>query len=177
MFFTLPGEAAEADLTQRQRVARETARTIPRIMGTLAAGFRECGDGIQPSQLRMLMMMHGGTVSPSDLAEQMEVSLPTISKSLAGLERRGWIERTVDADDRRRVLLGVTEDGRTKMRESFDAGIVQLEAALSSASDEELDRIEAGLEGLHAVFARSMPEHHHRGRHCRRPEKGSDRNR
>ncbi len=176
MFFMHHDEIAETDLTQRQRVARETARTIPRIMGTLSAGFRESGEGIHPSQLRTLMMMHGGAVSPSELADTMEVSLPTISKSLAGLERRGWIERTADASDRRRVLLGMTEEGRTKMRESFDAGIVQLEAALSSASDEELDRIEAGLESLHAVFTRSMPEHHHKGRHCRRPEKGSDQN-
>ncbi len=98
------------------------------------------------------MMLHGGAVSPSDLAEQMEVSLPTISKSLSGLERRGWIERTADIDDRRRVLLGMTRVGRKKMRESFDAGIAQLEAALSSASPEELERIEAGLDSLHAVF-------------------------
>lgn len=71
----------------------------------------------------------------------------------------------------------MTRVGRKKMRESFDAGIAQLEAALSSASPEELERIEAGLDSLHAVFARSMPEHHHKSRHCRRPEKGSDHNR
>ena len=174
MFFMHSDETAEADLSQLQRVARTAARTIPKIMGTLAAGFRETGNGIHPSQLRTLMMMHGGTVSPSDLADEMEVSLPTISKSLAGLERRGCIERTVDAADRRRVLLGMTGAGRRAMRQSFDAGIAQLEAALSSASDEELDKIESGLQALHDVFNRSMPEHHHRGRHCRRPEKGSD---
>lgn len=72
-----PGDAPPgAELTQLQRVARATARTVPRIMGTLSAGFRESGDGIHPSQLRTLMMLHGGAVSPSDLAEQMEVSLP-----------------------------------------------------------------------------------------------------
>jgi DNA-binding MarR family transcriptional regulator len=143
----------------------------------LAAGFRESGDGIHPSQLRLLMMMHGGAVSPSDLADQMEVSLPTISKSLDGLERRGWIERAPDPTDRRRVLLVMTETGRAQMRTSFDAGIAQLEIALSSASDEELDSIDAGLASLQAVFARFMPEHHFKGRHDRRPEKGSDQNR
>ncbi|MDO8950373.1 MAG: MarR family transcriptional regulator [Actinomycetota bacterium] len=177
MFHASFDDSSEAGLTQRQRVARETARTIPRVMGTLAAGFRESGEGIHPSQLRMLMMMHGGAMSPSDLAERMEVSLPTISKSLTGLERRGWVERTADVTDRRRVQLDLTGEGRTKMCESFDAGIAQLEAALSSASDEELGRIEVGLESLKTVFARSVPEHHHKGRPCRRAEKGSDQSR
>jgi DNA-binding MarR family transcriptional regulator len=177
MFFMHPDETAEAKLPRRQRVARATARTIPRIMGTLAAGFRDAGEGIHPSQLRTLMMMHGGAVSPSDLADQMEVSLPTISKSLAGLERRGCIERTVDATDRRRVLLRMTEDGRRQMHESFESGISQLETALASASDDELLQIEVGLRTLHDVFSRSMPEHHHKGRHCRRTEQGSDDNR
>jgi len=177
MFFMNPPDASEADLTQRQRVARETARTIPRIMGSLAAGFREAGTAIHPSQLRLLMMMHGGAVTPSDLADRMEVSLPTISKSLDGLERRGLVERTPDPTDRRRVLLVMTADGRSAMSESFDAGIAQLETALSSASDEELDRIEAGLASLHTVFTRSMPEHHHKGRHCHHAEQGSDQSR
>lgn len=174
MLFMHPDETAEANLPPRQRVARATARTIPRIMGTISAGYRESGDCIHPSQLRMLMMMHGGAVSPSELAEEMEVSLPTISKSLAGLERRGWIERTVDATDRRRVLLGITEQGHRQMHASFEIGISQLELALATATDEELARIESGLATLHDVFARSMPEHHQKGRHFRRPQKGSD---
>lgn len=177
MYFMHPDETAEANLPRRQRVARATARTIPRIMGTISAGYRDSGECLHPSQLRTLMMMHGGAVSPSELAEQMEVSLPTISKSLAGLERHGWIERTVDANDRRRVLLGMTEEGRRQMRASFETGISQLELALSPATDEELARIESGLKTLHDVFSRSMPEHHHKGRQCRRPEEGSDKNR
>ncbi len=37
-----PGDAPPgAELTQLQRVARATARTVPRIMGTLSAGFRD----------------------------------------------------------------------------------------------------------------------------------------
>lgn len=177
MYFMHPDETADANLPRRERVARAVARTIPRIMGTISAGYRESRDCIHPAQLRLLMMMHGGAVSPSELAEQMEVSLPTISKSLAGLERRGWIGRTVDETDRRRVLLGMTDEGHRQMRESFEAGISQLELALSTATDEELARIENGLATLHGVFARSMPEHHPRGRGCRRPEKGSDQNR
>lgn len=177
MFFMHPDEIAEQNLPQRQRVARATARTIPHIMGTISAGYRDSGGCIHPSQLRTLMMMHRGAVSPSELADQMEVSLPTISKSLAGLERHGWIERTVDATDRRRVLLGMTEEGRRQMRTSFEAGISQLEVALSPATEQELARIESGLQTLHDVLSRSMPEHQHKGRQCRRPEKGSDQNR
>ncbi len=158
--------------SQRERVARRTARTVPWVMGTLAAGMREQGEGLHPSQLKLLMTMHHGGVTPSELAERMEVSLPTISKTLDVLERRGLVERTADEADRRRVRLSMTDEGRATLGSVFEAGIGQLSDALSSATPEELVRIEEGMKSLGDVFSRAHPDHHgHRfGRHAQ----GSD---
>jgi len=153
-------------------VARGVAHTVPRVMGTLAAGFREQGEGLHPSQLRLLMAMHHGTVTPSELAERMEVSPPTISKTIDVLERRGLVERTADENDRRKVLLAMTDQGRATLSSVFDAGIEQLSEVLTSASPEELERIEAGMKSLGDVFTRVHPNHH--GHRCGRPVQGSD---
>jgi DNA-binding MarR family transcriptional regulator len=40
------------------------------------------------------------------------VSLPTISKSVDVLARRGWIERWVDKHDRRQTIVRLTPKGR-----------------------------------------------------------------
>lgn len=168
MFFMEPDESGtDAPTSHRQGVARRCARTVPWVMGTLAAGMREQGGGLHPSQLKLLMTMHHAPASPSELAERMEVSMPTISKTLAVLERRGLVERTADEIDRRRVQLTMTDEGRSTLRRVLDAGIEQLSQVLSSATSDELDRIEQGMESLSDVFARAHPEH--KGRHCKRP--------
>jgi len=152
--------------SKRHSVARATAGTVPWVMGTLAASMREEGHGLHPSQMRLLMAMHHGDVSPSDLAERMEVSLPTVSNTLGVLERRGWIERAADDADRRRVVLRLTAEGRDMMRAVLDRGIEQLADVLSSATAEELNDIDRGMTSLQAVLRRAHPQHGHR--HCRR---------
>ena len=154
----------------RKRVARATARTVPWVMGTLAASMREEGHGLHPSQFRVLLALQHAATTPSEIAEHMEVSLPTVSKTLTVLERRGWIERADDKNDRRRVILRATPEGRDAARTILDRGIERLAEVLASASDAELDAIERGVETLDAVLARAHAEHGYR--HCRRAGAG-----
>lgn len=173
MFFMHPDDlGAKPSATPRERVARQTARTIPWAMGTLAAGMREQGEGLHPSQLKLLMTMHHAPATPSELAKRMEVSMPTISKTIDVLERRGLVERAADETDRRRVLLTMTREGRATLRRVLDRGIEQLSEVLSSASPEELDRIEQGMESLSEVLARAHPGHG--AHHCARVEAEGD---
>jgi len=148
------------------RVARVTAHTVPRVMGALSASLREKDDSLHPAQMQVLMMMHAGPTSPSELAERLEVSLPTISKTVSVLERRGWIERSADERDRRRVALRLTVEGRETVKSVLAHGIEQLARTLSVATDEELDTIEAGMQALQTALSRA---HETLGyRHCRR---------
>ncbi len=174
MFYMDPGNSGSESSSESQveRVARRTARTVPWIMGTLAAGMREQGEGLHPSQLKLLMSMHHAPVSPTELAERMEVSMPTISKTLDVLERRGLVERAADEADRRRVVLTMTQDGRSTLSRVLSRGIEQLSESLSSATPEELERIEQGMKSLSDVFTRAHPEH--KGRHCKRPAQEGD---
>lgn len=173
MFFMHPDDPGTTPPTsQRERVARQTARTVPWVMGTLAAGMREQGEGLHPSQLKLLMTMHHAPATPSELARRMEVSMPTISKTLDVLERRGLVERAADEADRRRVHLTMTRSGRATLRRVLDSGIDQLSEILSSATPEELDRIEQGMDSLSDVLTRTHSEHS--GHHCRRHEHEGD---
>jgi len=135
-------------------------------MGALSASLREKDDSLHPAQMQVLMMMHAGQISPSQLAERLEVSLPTISKTVSVLERRGWIERSADEHDRRRVALRLTGEGRETVRSVLTHGIEQLAQTLSVATDEELDTIEAGMHALHAALSRAYETYGYR--HCRR---------
>ena len=162
MFFMDPDQRGDKESNsggQAESIASQAVRTVLWLMGMLSAGVREQGEGLHPAQFKLLMAMHHTPVSPSELAEHMQVSMPTISKTLGVLERRGLVERTVDENDRRRVLLVMTDEGRATMRRVHDAGIKRLSQILSSATPEELDRIERGMESLSDVFERAYPEH------------------
>lgn len=50
----------------------------------------------------------------SELAEKIHVSPPAISRSIKGLEEKGWINRFVDSNDRRTTFVVLTDLGESK---------------------------------------------------------------
>jgi len=59
-----------------------------------------------------LMKVSVGPCTMSSLARHQAVSLPTVSKSVDMLVRRGWLERWVDKHDRRHTMVRLTPQGR-----------------------------------------------------------------
>ncbi|HHX57032.1 MAG TPA: MarR family transcriptional regulator [Clostridiales bacterium] len=53
-------------------------------------------------------------VNVSDLAEELKVSVPAVSKKLKSLEERGYIERIIDKNNRRNTFVILTKDGQEK---------------------------------------------------------------
>lgn len=76
----------------------------------------------------------GQPLTPSDIAERMLVSSATITSVLDTLERRGWVRRTPNPDDRRSLLIEITDDGRA-MSDAFIPGLHKLERTVMSGLD------------------------------------------
>lgn len=69
-------------------------------------------DAMSDAQLTVLatLRMHGRhTISA--LAERERVAAPSMTSLVNGLEERGLVSRTQDADDRRRVQVEITDAG------------------------------------------------------------------
>jgi DNA-binding MarR family transcriptional regulator len=65
--------------------------------------------GVTLSELyALLALWDGGRCSMSDLAERVDMSRAAITTLADRIEAAGYVERTPDPTDRRRVLLGVT---------------------------------------------------------------------
>ena len=54
----------------------------------------------------------GGHAVPSELAADLKMAPASITGRLDALERRGYVRRTPSAEDRRRVDVELTEEGR-----------------------------------------------------------------
>ena len=90
------------------------------------------------------LMLAGGSLTPSELADKAWVSSARIANILRALEAKGWVEREHSKTDRRRVHVTVTEKGRQdleiKRRELEDRAAAFLEQ-LGEADTNELVRL------------------------------------
>lgn len=69
-------------------------------------------DAMSDAQLAVLatLRMHGRRTI-SSLAERERVTAPSMTNMINGLEEQGFVLRTPDAEDRRRVQVDITEAG------------------------------------------------------------------
>ena len=82
------------------------------------AELRRTGPAIEMSQWSTLRRIGRTPCTMSELARHKGVGLPTMSKSIEMLVRKGWVERWIDKTDRRQTLVRLTPDGRRVLTES-----------------------------------------------------------
>ena len=97
--------------------ARELLHVVMLVMRTVAAEMRRSRRPLAPTQMGSLMRIAVGPCTMSELARHQAVGLPTISKSVDLLVRRGWVERWVDKHDRRQTMVHLTRRGRRVLGE------------------------------------------------------------
>ena len=147
------------------RVAKET-RAKALVAARVAAGIGRSTEhclarmDLTASQYRLLASLARGTNVPSVLAEVLAMPPPSITSAVDGLVARGFVERTPDDADRRRILHSLTAKGK--------AALAAADAAVSGAILESLAvlgdpaQTAMALDGL-AVFQRAFDEHLTRG--------------
>jgi len=101
--------------------ARELLHVVMLVMRTVAADMRRKPGAVAPAQMGTLMKVSVGPCTMSSLARHQAVSLPTVSKSVDMLVRRGWLERWVDKHDRRQTMVRLMPQGRRVLAASRSA--------------------------------------------------------
>ncbi len=87
---------------------------------------------------------HGEIASQRDLAQALQVSPATIAVSLKSLERLGYVEKRVDANDARRKRVIITEKGKEAVQQCFaifDEIDRKMTSGLTEQEREDLDRL------------------------------------
>lgn len=97
---------------------RRTARSLPiallRARETVMAPLREmlAASGVSEQKWRVLRVLEeAGPMDQSLLAEQACLQLPSLTRILRAMEAQGLIARHVDAADRRRSIVAITDAG------------------------------------------------------------------
>jgi DNA-binding MarR family transcriptional regulator len=67
-----------------------------------------------------------------------------MGNTLSGLESRGFVQRSADPHDGRRIIMSVTDSGREMLRDKRDLRNQQIAAALAAGfTPAELDALRA----------------------------------
>jgi DNA-binding MarR family transcriptional regulator len=147
--------------TERRATPGECARavleTAPLIMQSLRTQMRNLRGALSVPQFRALAFVgRRPRSSLSDVAQHVGTSLPSMSKLIDGLVTRGLIERGPEADDRRRVALSLTRDGRRLLAAVHDATQTHLSGLFEGLSAIERTRVVDAMELVSPLF--SVPE-------------------
>jgi len=102
-------------------------------------------DGLTHSQFRLLSALSRTTdVRCVQLAEQLGVTAPTVTRMLTGLEKQGMVERARTVDDRRGVSIRLTAAGQQALRaknEVISAKRQELYDSLTPAERRQAERL------------------------------------
>lgn len=123
------------------------------VMRSVAAELRRTSaEPLAPAQMGGLMRIARGPCTLSDLARHQAVSLPTVSKSVEMLVRRGWVERWLDKTDRRQTLLRLTPKGREVLADVKERAEQHLAATLAPLAAGERAQLTAAAELLTRII-------------------------
>src|SRR5262245_52927911 len=135
-------------MTESDATARDLLKVTMLLMRQLVARMRHTDKGIEPPQVGMLSRRREQPLTLPELATHQVVRLPTMSKSVGLLVERGWLSRTIPANNRRQTIVAITAEGRRvleKMGRHAERHVSELLTSLTAA---ERQRVRAGLEIL-----------------------------
>jgi DNA-binding MarR family transcriptional regulator len=96
--------------------------------------------------------------SPGELAEHHELSTGAMTNRLDRLEEAGLVRRLPNPDDRRGILVELTDEGHRRWEASFDAQ-AEKEALMTRAAldEDEKRRLNDLLRRLALAYERNLP--------------------
>jgi len=108
---------------------------------------------LSPSHFRALHLLASGEkLTMKDLAKRLGMTPPSVTVLTRQLQQKGLIGRERDRDDRRVVLLSLTEEGRKLLDEMLKERLQVMERLLQGLSPEEqqllLDLLARAVEAM-----------------------------
>ena len=131
----------------RAVVARELRRTVAEIQRwTQRWLHRRTGTSLSPNETHLLShLQKAGPQRMSALAAWQNVDKSTMTMQVKTLLKRGFVQRSPDPEDRRAVIVELTEAGREVLAAYADRASEILADSLEGWSDEDLSRFSRDL--------------------------------
>ncbi|CAN5473399.1 MarR family transcriptional regulator [soil metagenome] len=146
---------ATARAAAASAAAEELLAIVPRLNRWAESSVSSSANDLRLSlrQLSALSMIEDEVTTLGDVAKRLHVTPAVVTGLIDRLERRGYVQRINSTDDRRRVMLTLTESGRAASLSATAGLAAQLEQSLVKLDSEDLQIINRALERLEPITA------------------------
>lgn len=127
------------------------AREVRLAAQSLARHVKDHTPSLAPHLFTVLAWLEEGPATAGDLAGRERVSAPSMSRSVAELEERGYVSRTVDPSDARQKIVSLTASGRRALLQGRKDRDEYVAALLVNCTPDELAGLQRGAELLRKV--------------------------
>lgn len=99
--------------TELNTILVDTFRTIMKIEENTVRKMKNSNLTISEVHVLESVGKGAGPRTVSDIAQDLEISLPSVTIAINKLEKKGYVQKSRSADDGRQVLLRLTKTGQT----------------------------------------------------------------
>ena len=138
------------------QLLHQQIQTFIRQFGLLEQDHTPCQYPLSPSQAHALQTLgQHEQLSLHHLAEHLRLEKSTVSRLVTSLVERGWVERSINPNNRREVLLQLTTAGRGIADEVRRSASARYRAIWQRLTDTQRAQILESLATLNAVLRES----------------------
>jgi len=114
------------------------------------------------SQFNLLILLKyqsfGGSINQTQLGDMMLVNRSNVTGLVDRTERRGWVRRVADPEDRRVNLIQLTKEGRRVIESAETAYFKRIEEVVAGIGKRENQTLCAILEGIRNAIRSKLEE-------------------
>ncbi|GAA1910458.1 MAG: MarR family transcriptional regulator [Williamsia herbipolensis] len=137
----------------RQQAVAEVGTAMQRYQRSVQAFDDAVGRrlGLGPADLRCLDWLSEGPLTAKELATATGLRPAATTALIDRLEAKGLLRRSPSPDDRRRVLVEMTEEGRDRVWEAWGPMVVEGQRLFDGHTVAQLDALTELLERMTAL--------------------------
>ena len=139
---TSDADAFRAEFPGANPLANQAMRNVVRLSDVLVGAVnRRLGDhGLHLATAQALSVLEGADhpLTPNQIGEHLHLTSGTVTTVIDSLEKRGLVERSPHPEDRRKVLVSITKDGRALVDRYLPEAVAIQTAMLAGLDDDEL---------------------------------------
>lgn len=142
-----------------ERELQERLTEFVRTFGLHQPDRTPCGQPLSVSEAHALSdVARHQPLSAGELAKRLQLEKSTVSRIIAQLQRRGWIDRTPHTGDRRVALLSLTPAGRKAEAELTEARHRRFSSLLERIPPQERPVVLRGLDAVVGALRAELEE-------------------
>ncbi|MEK2494201.1 MarR family transcriptional regulator [Kitasatospora purpeofusca] len=139
---------------------RETVSVEVQALQSAVDAFDEAAAavlGVNRTDLRCLeLLMQQDSAGPGRLGQALGLTTGSVTTMLDRLERIGYLTRSADPSDRRKVAVRITDEARQKAWELYGPFATEGGEVLKAYSAEELALLAGFLRGSRSLYERHL---------------------